>query len=527
MRNTLIIYWIGISWFVFPAILFAQAENNASQVKGNTLPFEIQYFKESEYSLSTDNASSLFLGSMKNYSDVNVSYEFSKGNFHRPQQAQSYNNYLFSAEGAITMGKFYVIGGFNFKEAFEKDVRFTSILNPYRGTPYIIADSTGGNWKKQTYDMWAKMASPVYFQLISFGLEGGLAVGRGAKSIDPRPQANSNSIQVAPSFTLAQGKHSIGMDFTYRRFRENSNMILYDTGNPQKIYLLKGMGQYTYDVFSTNERERQYDGDGFGGGAQYGYRSDRLSIFLDGTYENYLENANDIENDKPRQRGRLYETTWKGQLHADFFNELHTVKQTLFAGYYDTKRSGREIIQVFNSSSEVNAWVTSSEAPCRSVASQKEWRAGYNLYLFDGQANSYKWKFSLNEKLEEYTDEYAVMNSFLKFNSCTTILNAVRNFNIKKSQLLQIDVQGSSRSLRNVQKQYTPRETEDKTIENGLVNSDAMILTQDYGQLQASILYGYNLKNKNCLYVKGSCSLLQTENKLSRSTVSASVGYSF
>lgn len=527
MRNTLMIFWICILWFVFPTHLFSQVENNVSPEKEIVLPFEMQYFKESEYRLSTDNASGLSLGCMKNYSDVSLSYEFSKGNFHRPQQAQSYNNYLFSAEGAITMGKFYVIGGFNFKEAFEKDVRFTSILNPYRGTPYIIADSTGGNWKKQTYDMWVKMASPVYFQLISFGLDGRLAVGRGAKSIDPRPQANSNSIQVAPSFTLTQGKHSMGADFTYRRFRENSNMILYDTGNPQKIYLLKGMGQYTYDVFSTNERERQYDGDGFGGGVQYGYQSDRLSVFWDGTYENYLENANDIENNKPRQRGRLYETTWKGQLHADFFNDAHTVKQALSAGYYDTRRSGREIIQVFNSSSEVNAWITSSEAPCRSVASQNGWIVGYNLYLLDGQANSYKWKFSLNGKLEEYADEYAVMNSLLKFKSYTTFLNAVRNFNIRKSQLLQIDVQGSYRSLLNEQKQYTPRETVDKTIENGLIKGDAAILTQDYGQLKASILYGYNLRNKTCLYLKGSYSLLQTEDKLSRSAVTASVGYNF
>jgi hypothetical protein len=527
MRYTSILYTAVISAIVLPIQLTAQTKSDTLLGKPHAELFEMHYFKESEYHLSTDNASGLSLGSMINYSDVNLTYEYSDGNYHRPQQASSYNNCLFSAEGAVTMGKFYVVGGFNFKEAFEKNVQFTSILNPYRGTPYIIADSTGGNWKKQTYDMWTKIASPIYFHFISFGLDGKLAVGRGAKSIDPRPQANSNAIQVAPAFTLIQKRHSLGGNFSYRRFRENSNMILYDTGNPQKIYLMKGMGQYTYDVFSTNERERQYAGDGFGGGVQYGYKSDRLNVFLDGIYENYVENANDIENNKPRQRGRLYENNWKGQLHVDFYNKEYSVKHALSVGYNETNRSGREIIQIFNSSSEVNAWVTSSEASHRSVVSQKEWKAGYNLYLFDGITTAYKWKFSLNGKLTEYVDEYAVMNSFLKFNSYTATLNALRNFNIKKTNLLQIGLEGSFRGVWNDRNRYTPREPLDKTIETELVNSDATILTQNYGQLQAHVLYGRNLKNKTCLYVKSSFSLLRTEDKLNRNNVSASVGYNF
>jgi hypothetical protein len=527
MHNKLIIYSVGFLLTVFSTTLSAQTEKKDSLIQENQSPFKMQYFKESEYHLSTNNASGLSYGTMKSYSDVNLTYNFLKGDFRRAQQANLSNNYLFSAEGAITMNKYYLIGGFNFKESFEKDLHYTSILDSYRGTPYIIADSTGGNWKKQTYDMWVKIASPVYFSLISFGLDGKLAVGRGAKNIDPRPQANSNSIQVAPSFTLNKRNHSLGADFTYRRFRENSNIILYDTGNPQKIYLLKGMGQYTYDVFSTNERERKYSGDGFGGGAQYGYQSEQIKIFLDGTYENYVEDVNDIENNKPRQRGRLYETNWAGNLHVDIYNKRKTIKQTLLAGYNDTKRSGREIIQVFNSSSEVNAWVTDSEAPCRSVTSQKEWNAGYNLYLLDKTETSYKWRFSLNGNLNDYSDEYAVMNSFLKFKSSTVSVNALRNFNIKESHLLQVGLGGSYRSTWNKKFEYTPRETADKTIENGLVNNDASILTQNYYQLQANVLYGCNLSNKTCLYVKGSYTYLETENKLNRNIVSASVGYNF
>ncbi|WP_321435743.1 DUF6850 family outer membrane beta-barrel protein [uncultured Bacteroides sp.] len=527
MHTKFVIYSAGFLLTAFSTFLSAQTERRDSLVQNSQSLFKMQYFKEGEHWLSTNNAAGLSSGTMNNYSDVNLSYKFSKGDFRRAQQPNLSNNYLFSAEGAITMNKYYLIGGFNFKEAFERDIHFTSILDSYRGTPYIIADSTGGNWKKQTYDMWVKIASPVYFNLISFGIDGKLAVGRGAKNIDPRPQANSNSIQVSPSFTLTQGRQLLGMDFSYRRFRENSNMILYDTGNPQKIYFLKGMGQYTYDVFSTNERERQYNGNGFGGGAQYVYKSDRFSLFLNGAYENYVEDANDIENSKPRERGRLYETSWKGNLHLDIYNKEHSLKHTLFAGYNDINRSGREIIQVFNSSSEVNAWITDSEAPRRSVASQKEWKAGYNLFLLDMTGTSYKWKFSLNGTLSDYSDEYAVMDSYLKFKSSLVSASALRNFSIKKSQLLQVEIGGNYRCVGSKQMQYTPRETEDKAIENGLINKDANILTQNYYQLQANVLYGYNLRNNTCLYLKASYMYLQTEDKLNRNVISASIGCNF
>lgn len=515
------------SWLLLllPTVLWAQADSTETAV-GKT-PFAMQYYQESQYYLSTNNASGLVLGSKHIYSDINLSYDYMKGDYRRPQQPDQANRILFQAEGATMLGTCYVIGGFNFKQAFEDNIGFSSILNPYRGTPYIVADSTGGDWTKQTYDMWVKAASPVFFNTVSFGLGANLGVGRGAKKIDPRPQANSNSIQLAPSFTLSRWGHSLGGNFMYNRFRESSNMMLYDTGEPQKIYLLKGMGQYTYDIFSTNERERQYEGDSYGAGVQYGYQSDRFQLFFEGTYENYQEYANDIENSKPRQRGIYYETQWQGNLHLDVWSNNRSMKHSLYGGYENIAGSGREIIQVFNSSPEVNAWVTDSEAPKRTTTSLKEWNAGYRLFLMNRQGDSYKWKFSANAKLSDYSDEYAVMGSYLRFKDCKVALKVVRNVYMKENQYLQIAVDGLSRSVWEKEANYVARETKDNTIAEGLVAKDNDILTQSYYSLGTQAMYGYRINPRNSVYVKANYHYLHSESKLSMNQFTISLGYNF
>ncbi|MEG2149879.1 MAG: hypothetical protein RRY36_01475 [Bacteroidaceae bacterium] len=490
-------------------------------------PFETEYFKDSEYRLSTNNASGLVLGKQLVYSDVSLGIDYSKGSFHRPQQAAQNTNYLFSAEGAIMMGKYYLIGGFNFKQSFEKDVRFTSIFDSYRGTPYIIADSTGGDWQKQSYNMWVKGSSPVLFNLISFGLDGKLAVGRGAKKIDPRPQANTNTIQVSPSFTLVKSNHSLGADFTYQRFKENTNIILYDAGVSQKIYFLKGMGQYTYDIFSGNDRERQYEGDSYGAGAQYGYRSERFNLLVNGSYRNYVENANDIENNKPRQRGRLYETVWKADLHADIYSSNSGAKHVLVAAFEDMKRSGREIIQVFNPSPTVNAWETDSEAPGRWLQSQRTWQAGYDLFLLTQSRSTYVWKFALRGSLSDLSDAYASMNSLLDFKSGNVTVEAFRNLTFKNRQYLQVGVNGTYRAAWNVVSNYLPREASDLTITDGLVKRDRDILTQNYYQIGVQAMYGYTFRSNGSIYLKGKYSYLDAKGGWNRNSMMFSIGYNF
>ncbi len=486
-------------------------------------PFEVEYFKNTALLLASDNASALALGRQIAYSDISLGMGFESGSFHRPQQPARIFNYGLNAEGALQLGKIYASGGFRFLQSKEKDVKFSSILDPFRGTPYIIADSTGGNWTKQAYDVWAQGVSPFIANVVAFGLRAGIGVCRGAKMIDPRPQSNSNQITVTPSVTLRWRAHALSGDYTYRRFRENTNLILYNSAEAQKIYLLKGMGQYIFDIFSANERERQYEGDGHKVGVEYHFTGSRFRMMIRGAYENYVEGASDIENSKPRQRGRIYEQNYSARLVADWMGERMT--HTLEASYYDAERSGREIIQVFVPDAGVNSWVTDSEAPRRSVVTDRSAELCYALMVMADQ-NQYKWRFGLNGKFEKFADEYAVVDSYNRFKRGVAGVEVVRNIVARRSYY-RIGLNAMLNKVWDTQMNYVARETEDRTIEEGLVRPDVAMMWQNYYGLGGDLMWGYRFKRGESVYVRAAYAYQHTTDGYVRNAVEVRVGYSF
>lgn len=502
----------------------------SAQESGDTLKrvpmsvFQRQYYDATVIGAGMWNSTILLPIQRLNYSDVKIGATGKTGDFHRPQKPKSSSMYNFCADGALNMGGFYLSAGFKFSQIFENDVKFTSILDPYRGTPYMIADSTGGDWQKQLYNMWLKVASPYYNDFVSVGISAGLDVGRGAKKTDPRPQANSNQIGVKPSVTFRLGSHSLGGNFSYRRFMENSNLMLYNSSESQKIYLMKGFGQYTYDIFSTIERERRYNGNGYGFGAQYAYNGSSTQVLLFGGYENYTEEAVDIEYNKPRKRGRLYETSYNFGLRATFDGDRMT--HVVSARYDDIERSGREIIEVFNPSSGVNAWITDSEAPRRSVVTDKMIDLNYSL-LLKKSAELTDWRFDLNATYDDFADEYAVMKSFLRYKNLYSSLRVQKSLNINDRNFIQASITGGYKYVWDKQMNIVGREETDKTIEVDFVGADVDYLFSSCYVGQVDVMYGYNLKNKNSIYVKGSFNRAQATRNVGRSVFSLWVGYNF
>lgn len=484
-----------------------------------------EYYEATAPGITSVNSSLLPQSAWAEFSRLELGLQGEKGAFHRPQQPADLMNYRFQADGAVRLGDYYLKGAFAFTQAFEQEVKFTSILDPYRGTPYVIADSTGGDWRKQLYDMWFSLASPTYGGHFSYGLRTSLNVGRGAKMIDPRPLSNSNSIEAVPSVTLTFGRHRLGGDFTYRRFVENANIILYNSSEAQKIYLMKGFGQYTYDIFSTTERERRYAGQGFGGGLQYLYQGDKAQLMIEGGAENYTEEASDIEFNRPRQRGRLYETTYT--LAVEALLKLDQQQHRLRLGYEDCERSGREIIQIFDSSPTVNAWLTDSEAPRRSEVEKHRLSADYALMLMSDRPMTYRWKFSLFGRIEEFREDYRVMKSYLAFKDATGGVALSRNLWWGQHSWLQPSLTFSYHGVWDESMALVEREVGDRTIADEWVRPDVDYLFQNYMNGEVSLVYGYSFANKSSLSVGGEYGLIRTSDSRYRNLFALKVGYNF
>lgn len=465
---------------IIPAFLFCcgglvTAEAQEKQID----PVMYDYFTDNHVWFTSGNAAGLAGDNRLEFSKLSLGAELKNGDYRRPQQSDKSKHYLFNALGGLSIGKVYLQGNFNFKQAFDDGVGYTSLLDPYRGTPYQIADSTGGNWRKQQYDMYVKAASPVWFDLFSVGWQVDLAVGRGAKKIDPRPQTNSNRIDVSPSVAFFLGRHTLGGSFHYRRFREDVDLMLYNTSDLQKLYLLRGMGQYFYETFNTTRRERSYEGDGKGFSLQYAFVDGRFTAFVSGKYMNYEEDADDIdrERNRPKRIGRLKDREIGGEARLS----LRTGKMIhkLDLGYSSVEHKGTEIGQRF----EQTDYVTISEAPDRSVCWVDRIEGAYRLNILNAEG-VYGWTMGVKALYEDYDDSYAVANSYIRYTRIRGELQLSKNFRLAERQWLQTGVKGMYNHVTDKTMAYNranaAEDEYDETIAGGLIRGDYEYFKQDY-----------------------------------------------
>ncbi|MCM1176622.1 MAG: hypothetical protein NC308_06965 [Clostridium sp.] len=456
------------------------------------------------------------------YGHAAIGADIVSGSFHRPQEGEVGTGIFFNADGDRRVGRFRMKGQFNFRQSFENGVRYASTFNPLRDMPYVIADSTGGDWRKQDYSMWVdistKIAGPLYA-----GLAIDLEVGRGAKKVDPRPQATMSRISLAPSLSLKTGNAGIlSAGFTYTTSREVSNMILYDSSTPQKLYLLKGLGQYTYEIFSNTERERKYSGDKMGALLGWQYTKGNSSLELKAMYSNGQETVFDIDYNKPHYRGRYITDSYSAE--ADFGYDGGKWCIDADVEYSGSHGSGREFVQHFDSSPDVNAWVTDSEIPARYVRWQDNAGAEVGVGLVSGGKKI--WDFRIATEYSNDRQSYSAMSSSMEISSLEIGGNILRNIFMRTSELA-LKVSGGYRMNLGNSLQYVPREADDTNICEGLVMADYEILKAGYLHAGCSIGYGFRIHNAGQMWINIYGNLLHSATGMGRYSAALSVGYRF
>ena len=410
------------------------------------------------------------------YGQAALGADFETGTFHRAQDAETKTGVFFNADGERQVGRFRLKGDFTFRQSFENGVRFASTFDPLRAMPYVIADSTGGNWKKQDYAMWADISTPVVRGWLNAGIAMDLEVGRGAKKVDPRPQAGMCRIEIKPSLSFnCMDWFSVSAGFIYGLYRETSNLILYDSSQPQKLYLLKGLGQYTYEVFSNTERERKYDGNTLGGSLDI-RRIGRFGTFsLYGEYRNGHEKVFDIDYNKPHDRGDYYTRDFRAGFALDASREGSARWGTaLKMEYCGLRHSGREFVQHFDSSPEVNSWVTDSELPGRYLNREDHLTGRLEFFLNDRNTLLESWIFSAEAEGNRCEQVYSAAGARELIKNMRFALG-VQKFVRTRGGILDLGCKARiSRGLGS-HLDYIPRETEDTRIAVDLIDHDFAI----------------------------------------------------
>lgn len=272
------------------------AINVTAEVYGQENP-DVSYSKEKESLLKLN--TSAFLGdlALPVIGNTTLGYFSESGKFRHPYTGKTKRGVAFGTEKFQRSGDWTFYGRFDFKTLKEKDLSFTSLVNPFTDNPYQIVDSLKGDWNKQFYDMAVKIASPLFAEgKMRAGLDLSYQVATGARQMDPRAKDVENKIHLAPNVTYRiSERHQIGLAVNYDYWKNDLKLTRANINQQYNVYKLLGLGEYmgATPVIMTSDLTRGYIANRYGTELTYLYQCDQLRWLTSGSYLRHLENATD------------------------------------------------------------------------------------------------------------------------------------------------------------------------------------------------------------------------------------------
>lgn len=189
------------------------------------------------------------------------------GTLRRPQDPEKGRVLRFGVEGDGARPGAAAAGRFVYGREDSRAVRWSAVSDPYAGSPYIWADSAGGDWLSDRVEIHGAAAMLTPRAPLKVGLRLDYAVAQGARRNDPRPLFRRRDLRIAPGVALRLAEHhSIGAHLAVRWGREENEFGYFADRDPF-LFRLRGYG--LFDVAQLVQGERTVLDNEFGGGLQY------------------------------------------------------------------------------------------------------------------------------------------------------------------------------------------------------------------------------------------------------------------
>lgn len=221
--------------------------------------------------LHTQNTAALWQLPMDQIGRSTVAGEAMGGNFRRPQQPKGSGALHLLTERYQRTDKLFWYGKFAFARSRDQDIAWSSVLDPHRGTPYVLADSIGGDWNKQTYALQAKLATaPLFGERIQAGMGVQYQLATGAKQLDPRPLNYATTLSLSPSLLWhVDRRQQVGISAQYQNFKEDIQIQIRRPQTTHNLYRFKGLSIHDQVIPVSSGANRDYASHLWGTELQY------------------------------------------------------------------------------------------------------------------------------------------------------------------------------------------------------------------------------------------------------------------
>lgn len=479
-------------WSVMALLLIA----TSGMAQDLNTPAAFELMKERSLWRQSENAAGLLLDNPYRYSELKAGYNWSKGNFRRPQQGSGNHDLDFGAEGGVFLKKMYVWGAFDYSRESLKDVDFKqSIIDPYRGMPYYVTDLNTSDWENQFYDMRFKVSLPVN-QMWLVGLDGKYSVAQGAKQRDIRTTNLYYRLDVKPAvvYSFNDSQH-VGLVLEYMNLKEEANPDMANTDDYQPYYELYGLGTASENVGSG--KTVNYIGNRVGAGLQYGYQKDAVKLLLSGDYSYRVEDA-EFSFTRPEKFGTAKEKLWQGKL-------LFQLRGTSYSHHVEAsyRNSGIDGIQYVQQNTSSEGWQT-LHSNIRST--YKTQLAGLDYALIANRENEYRWRLGVGVQYDNEKDEYLLPYSVKRAENLLFSVNGKVNIALSDRLAERLLIAAKVMYNNNLSGCYSYNGSyPDYAVVTDFEQTDLNYLVSNFYGLNGSVTYSRKIKPSQPanLYVKG------------------------
>lgn len=458
---------------------------------------------ESLWFSNSNNAAGAQLDQMGFYSQLGINYNSTKGDFKRTQLGEDNNGYGFSTDGGGVMDNLkgmFLWGYFDYSHEKVRDAAFNaSLIDPLRGTPFYIADQNLSNWINQSYKLGMKGATPLLGNhwIIGVGLD--YENAQGAKQMDPRPNVQMSKFVVTPSVVFKAGKHAVGANFQYYSRREDGTAMNSVSIKTQPVWEVVAPGFFNTGEIGggTLSGLRDYNANSLGGGLQYSFSSDALTLLVEANYAFAVEDVNNNYT-QPKIIGTTKENVWEASANLKWaMND----DNSLFAKvqYYNRSIDGIEYVQVWDSSHEVSQWIVMSKSVRSNFSTEQ---INLDLDYMNLGGNAYRWLAGIDVNYEKLEDVYYLPLSEQMVENLSFKLSLKKNFTFGENMIL-VGVNGGMKSNLDGSRTYTGINADSK-IYTDMVLRDFNYLINDAYTLGGELSYTRKgiLGDSSSLFVK-------------------------
>lgn len=291
--------------------LFAGMDNAGAQSIADN-----EYKLKNYFWYSTNNAAALSMTAIDIDGRLELSYNFENGEFHSPQTPEGVNDISLHTDGLAKVGGFVVWGDFKFQNRFEKGSMY-NVLNYEieEDIPFFVADTFACAWNKQAYLMSFKIASPVLWDRVGFGLKLDYDAKVGAKQKDPRGETYDRYVRIYPSIGINLGNQILGVYATYINELERTKPTNENYRKTQMVFISNGLGNGLVGKVGGNDGLQIFllNANTYGGGLQYELVNPALDFY--GELSFLQTSKKSVQNPElPKPMGRIV----RNQINADF-----------------------------------------------------------------------------------------------------------------------------------------------------------------------------------------------------------------